>query len=299
MPTSSVTKLEDAPIAHRRELHPVSWWVFGLAAAFLATTTTSPFRLLLHSLVCVGLVLLLKRSIKALVQLRLFLLLAAAVVLIRVLFRIVFGNEANLWADVEAGAADGLRLAAIILSIAVANAMANPRRLLKHTPGALYEIAASISVALNLVPELIASLQRVRRASLIRGRSKGLRALKSIVIPVLEDSLERSMQLAASMSARGFGRSGALSNRQVLLARASSFASLLSIILGTFYLLSGGVSSWLPVALVFASFGFAFVAIRTTSAAALRTRLIPAKFRTSDYLLFALSLARGTSGVAI
>jgi energy-coupling factor transport system permease protein len=290
MATSSAIAVKDASGASRRELHPVTWWVFGLAAAFLATTTTNLIQLLTHSLVCVALVLVLQRSAKALIQLRLFLILALGVVLIRVIFRIIFGTELNLLADISAGAGDGLRLAAIILSIAVANAMANPRKLLKYTPGALYEIAASISVALNLVPELIASLQRVRRASLIRGRSKGLRALKSIVIPVLEDSLERSMQLAASMSARGFGRRGSLSDRQILVSRGASFLALLCIILGTFLLLSTGLTSWLPLALIAASFGCAFAAIRITSRVALRTRYLPSRFEWPDVFLFALSL---------
>ena len=215
-------------------------------------------------------------------------ILALAVILIRVIFRIIFGGDSSIWADVLAGANDGLRLAAIILSVAVANAMANPRRLLKHMPGALYEIAAAISVALNLVPELISSLQRVRKSSMIRGRSKGLRALKSIVIPVLEDSLERSMQLAASMSARGFGRRGRLSRRQVLTNRLASLLSLLGVVLGTFFLLMGS-SIELAVIFISTSFAAAFVSIRTASKVNLRTRFVASKFELVDFVLLTLS----------
>lgn len=271
-----------------RSAHPVTWWVFGLSAAFLATTTSSGIQLLVHSLICVSLVAIFQRSIRALGQLRIFLILALAVILIRVIFRIIFGGDSSIWADVLAGANDGLRLAAIILSVAVANAMANPRRLLKHMPGALYEIAAAISVALNLVPELISSLQRVRKSSMIRGRSKGLRALKSIVIPVLEDSLERSMQLAASMSARGFGRRGRLSRRQVLTNRLASLLSLLGVVLGTFFLLMGS-SIELVVIFLSSSFAAAFVSIRTASKANLRTRFVASKFELVDFVLLTIS----------
>ena len=225
-----------------------------------------------------------------------FLIVAAAVVFIRIAFRIIFGGDASIWADVMAGATDGLRLAAIILSVAVANAMANPRRLLKHMPGALYELAAAISVALNLVPELISSLQRVRRASLIRGRSKGLRALKSIVIPVLEDSLERSMQLAASMSARGFGRKGQLTRKQVLVSRFASLFSLLCMIWGIFFLLTGSGMLFSGL-LVIASICAAWVALRTASKVNLRTKLVSTRFGRVDYLLFAASAGLLVMGV--
>lgn len=296
MPTSnSALKLGHSG-ARMSLVHPVSWWVIGLAAAFLATTTTSAVQLLIHCLGCIAIVVLFQRSIKAVAQLKVFLIVAAAVVLIRVVFRIIFGVDASIWVDVLAGTTDGLRLAAIILSVAVANAMANPRRLLKHMPGALYELAAAISVALNLVPELISSLQRVRRASLIRGRSKGLRALKSIVIPVLEDSLERSMQLAASMSARGFGRKGQLTRRQVLVSRFASLLSLLCMIWGIFFLLSGS-AILVPGMLVVASMCAAWIALRTASKVNLRTKYVSTRFGRIDHLLFLASAGLIVAGV--
>ena len=46
------------------------------------------------------------------------------------------------------------------------------------------------------------------------GRSTGIRALHSIVIPVLEDALERSLLLAASMDSRGYGRTGNATPRE-------------------------------------------------------------------------------------
>lgn len=278
------------------QAHPVTWWVFGVSAAFLATTTTSAIQLLGHALLCIAIVILFQRSIKAVNHLKVFLIVAAAVVFIRIAFRIIFGGDASIWADVVAGATDGLRLAAIILSVAVASAMANPRRLLKHMPGALYELAAAISVALNLVPELISSLQRVRRASLIRGRSKGLRALKSIVIPVLEDSLERSMQLAASMSARGFGRKGQLTRRQVLVSRFASLFSLLCMIWGIFFLLTGSGMLFSGL-LVIASICAAWIALRTASKVNLRTKYVSTRFGRVDYLLFAASAGLLFAGV--
>ena len=101
---------------------------------------------------------------------------------------------------------EGLRLSAIVLGIGFAAGMANPRQLLKSTPAALYEISTAVSMALNLAPQLVKSSERVRLARKLRGRSSKLGAMAGIVIPVLEDSIDASLELAASMDSRGFGR---------------------------------------------------------------------------------------------
>ena len=108
-----------------------------------------------------------------------------------------------------AGLYDGMRLAAVLICVGAANALANPRRLLAALPAALYEVGTALVVALAVFPQLAESLQRVRRARRLRGEpGRGTRGLRSLVVPVLEDALERSLKLAASMDARGYGRSG-------------------------------------------------------------------------------------------
>jgi energy-coupling factor transport system permease protein len=52
--------------------------------------------------------------------------------------------------NLAAGAVDGMRLAAIILAVALATILANPRKLLKSLPGALFEVASAISVAFRI-----------------------------------------------------------------------------------------------------------------------------------------------------
>ena len=110
-----------------------------------------------------------------------------------------------------AGLYDGMRLAAVIICVGAANSLANPRRLLASLPSALYEVGTAVVIALSLFPQLAESVQRVRRARRLRGDpGRGIGALRRIVVPVLEDALERSLSLAASMDARGYGRSGEL-----------------------------------------------------------------------------------------
>jgi energy-coupling factor transport system permease protein len=244
-----------------------------------------------------------------------YLFLAGFVVIARLLFRIVFNiqNPDNTTAlnlpgfsinlgfgppvelfgavSVEAlssGATDGLRLAAIILSIGMASSLANPRTLLKSTPSALYEIASAISVAINLAPQMISSLQRVRKARSLRGRSKGLGSMAGTVIPVLEDAIDSSLSLAASMDSRGFGRRGNLSQSIVLAARLSSLMAVGFLSVGSFALLVGQTQTlgWVFIAIgIFAT----FASIRINSKSQIRTRFEPVKLQFFDALILSLS----------
>ena len=105
------------------------------------------------------------------------------------------------------GLYDGLRLATIVICVGAANALANPKRLLRSVPPALYEIGSALVVAITVLPHLADSFRRVRAAQSLRGGDAGrVRGLRRLLVPVLEDSLERSLALAAGMDTRGYGR---------------------------------------------------------------------------------------------
>ena len=66
------------------------------------------------------------------------------------------------------------------------------------------EVATSI--ATSVAPQSADSLARVRFAHRIRGRKvNGIKSIRRIALPVLEESLERSIQLAIAMESRGYG----------------------------------------------------------------------------------------------
>ena len=253
--------------------------------------------------------------------------LAGIVIAIRVLFRIIFNLESdptnpllvlpevNLGlgdmvsmhlfgsisaASLQAALTDGLRLAAIILAIGMANSLANPMKLLKSTPGALYEIATAISIAINLAPQLISSLNRVRRARGLRGQSKGVKALPGLVIPVLEDTIDQSMTLAASMSARGFGRKGTQSKARLTLTRFTGLTGLVLIAVGAFLLILSPTNQVLDLSITVAGLLSTVIYIKMSALGALRTRYLVQKFRTGDYVIYifaAMLLALAFSGV--
>ena len=76
-------------------------------------------------------------------------------------------------------------------------------------PPALYEIGTALVVAVTVFPQLAESARRVRAAQALRGGERGrVGRLRRLLVPVLEDALERSLALAAGMDARGYGRAG-------------------------------------------------------------------------------------------
>ncbi len=106
-----------------------------------------------------------------------------------------------------AGLYDGLRLATIVVCVGAANALANPKRLLRSVPPALYEIGTALVVAVTVLPQFADSARRVRAAQSLRAGETGrVRRLRRFLVPVLEDALERSLAFAAGMDTRGYGR---------------------------------------------------------------------------------------------
>ncbi len=110
---------------------------------------------------------------------------------------------------------DGLRLATIVICVGAANSLANPKRLLRSVPPALYEIGTALVVAVTVLPQFADSARRVRAAQALRAGETGrVGRLRRFLVPVLEDALERSLALAAGMDTRGYGRAGGLGRAQ-------------------------------------------------------------------------------------
>ena len=258
-----------------RGLHPVAWWIWALALAVAASRTTNPLLLLLI-LAVLGLVVALRRSDAPWARgYRFYLAMALSVIIIRVIFRIVFesggtpGDQVlfrlptipmpSWYAGVQIGgpvslqavlsaALDGARLACLLCCIGAANTLANPKRALRVLPGALYELGVAVTVALSVAPQLVDSVQRVRRGRRLRGSERrGLRALRAIAVPVLHDALERSLLLAAAMDSRGYGRTGRATRASRRLTAVLLLAGLCGLCLGAYGLLDSSMPSGVAI----------------------------------------------------
>ncbi|MER5864336.1 energy-coupling factor transporter transmembrane component T [Kitasatospora sp. NPDC002040] len=260
-----------------RHLHPGAWWLWAIGLGAGASRTTNPLLLLLIVAVS-GYVVAARRSTEPWARsYTAFLKLALAVLGIRLVFTVFLGSGVGGtqvlftlpqlplpdWAQgVRIGGAvtlegllyslyQSLRLATLLICVGAANALANPARLLRALPGALYEAGVAAVVALTFTPNLVADVQRIRAARRLRGRSdKGLRSLLSVGLPVLESALERSVALAATMDSRGFGRTAAVPRRLARSIAALTLLGLLAVCVACYGLLGEGTGLWaLPVLL--------------------------------------------------
>ena len=245
-----------------RALHPGAWWAWSLAMATAATRTTNPIVLLLLVAVA-GFTVSARRSPHSSRSFALFVRLGLVVLVVRVVFDIVFGAQptgevllrvptvplpgwaaglhigGNITAQGMLTAVyGGLQLATLLICVGSANALASPRRLLRAMPGALYEAGVAITVAMSFAPQLAAAAVRVRRAQRLRGRpSSGVRSWLGIALPVLEDALERSIELAAAMDSRGFGRRGSASAIRRRMVSSAVVAGLVAVAIAVYVLL--------------------------------------------------------------
>ncbi|MFJ7302744.1 energy-coupling factor transporter transmembrane component T [Streptomyces sp. NPDC099088] len=258
-------------------LHPGAWWIWALGLGTAASRTTNPLILALLIGVAGYVVATHRGDAPWARSYTAFVKLAAAVLIVRLAFAVLLGSpvpgthvivtlpELPLphWAQgiriggrvtaegVVFALYDGLKLATLLVCVGAANALANPARLLKSLPGALYEAGVAVVVALTFAPHLIADAQRLRAARRLRGRpDRGLRGLLHVGLPVLEGALERSVALAAAMDARGYGRTAQVPPAVRRTTGALTLGGLLGVCAGTYGLLTAeGGTYGLPVLL--------------------------------------------------
>lgn len=303
-------------------LHPGAWWLWSLCLGIAATRTTNPLLLILLVVTSAYVVATCRRNTPWARSYAAFLKLGLAVLLVRLLFTVVLGSpipgthvlvalpELPLpdWAQgIRLGGRvtaeslvfalyDGLKLATLLVCVGAANALANPHRLLKSLPGALYELGVAVVVALTFAPHLIADVQRLRAARRLRGRpDTGLRGLLQVGLPVLEGALERSVALAAAMDARGYGRTAAVPPGVRRTTTALTLGGLLGVCAGTYGLLTAeGGTYGIPVLL--AGLTAALAGLRLGGRRTPRTRYRPDRW-TARSLLVAGSGAAVAAGM--
>jgi energy-coupling factor transport system permease protein len=101
---------------------------------------------------------------------------------------------------------EAILLVALILLFATANSLSNPHSLLRVLPRRFYGIGLAGVISSSVAPQAVRGIERVRSARRLRGHnSRGIHSWRGIALPVLEDSLERSIDLAASLESRGYG----------------------------------------------------------------------------------------------
>lgn len=100
---------------------------------------------------------------------------------------------------------EGVIICAMLVIFGAAASLTSPHRLLRVLPIYIYEFGVAVVIATSVLPQLVTSVARIRQAQRLRGqKAKGFKSYKRVAIPLLEESLARSLDLAAAMDSRGY-----------------------------------------------------------------------------------------------
>jgi energy-coupling factor transport system permease protein len=301
-------------------LHPLAWWLWALALGAAALRTSNP--LLLGLLIGVAWVVVAARRPEApwARSFGSFVRFGIIIIVIRMLLQILFGErlpgevvftlpqvDLPSWAaNVSLGGAvtrealvasfnQGLQLATLIICVGAANSLASPYRVLRAIPSVLYELGVVVTVALSFAPQTVAAAAGVRDARRLRGRPhRGLRSLRGLAVPVLEGALDRSLDLAASMDSRGYGRHGDMPTNRRRTAQVATLFGALAIMVGVFAVLDSGAPFVLGIPMLAAGAALLFVSLNAARSAASRSRYRPDVWAAPEWI----TVAAGAFAVA-
>ena len=308
-------------LTYPRSLHPGAWWLWAVALAAAASRTQNPVPLALI-LAVTGFVVSARRSSAPWARSYVaFLKLSLVIIVVRILFQALLstgaqgptvlftlpslpmpeGSGLKLGGVVSLEAIlrafyEGLQLATILCCVGAANALGSARRLLRYVPGALYEVGVACVIALTFAPQLVTDAARVRAAHRLRGQNgTGLRSLRRLAMPVLEGALERSVDLAAAMDSRGYGRTSDESAGSRRLTAVLVFGGLLGVCIGIYGLLDGTASAWLGMPMLLVGLGAAGAGLHVGGRRSGRTRYRPDPWALPEWLVSACGVVAATA----
>ena len=299
----------------REAFHPVSWTVWLIGALVPALVTRNPFYLTLMLMAASLVYIAVGRSSPLYsswhILLKTGLILAAFGAILNpltvhigehVLFTLpslqlkaggtVFleiGGKMTLEA-LSYGLVNGLSLALILLIFAAFNLGADHYRLLRAIP--FHQTGVVMSIAFTFVPQMVASLRRIREAQTIRGhRFRSLRDIIPLVIPLLVSALEKAIQLAESMEARGFSYAGSASEERFGMAQQAMLGMAFFAILGGLAgrALFPGKGQWMGTAAMALGLGVLLLSLRRMAKGRKRSHYRRDQWRREDILITAIS----------
>lgn len=294
---------------NRRSLHPFAWWAWGIGIAVTASQTPGTLALIL---LCIGaaMVVYSKKSDQPWAK---AFAIGVRLGLIAFLIRMIIGVSLSVpipgntlftlptiplpdWmAGIRIGgpvtserlaitATEGLTFFTLILAIAAASALANPKQGLRALPGVMHQAGVALIISTTLIPHFVTSIQRVKQARRLRGDQQRI-AFRKITVPIFEDSLQRAINLGAAMESRGYGFNDSSTGR-----RLGS-----QILLSSVVVITIGVSLFLA-AIEGAAIAFGFgivllmVGLVVANKSTKRTRYRPQIWKGSEWVVVATSI---------
>ena len=294
---------------NRRSLHPFAWWAWGIGIAVTASQTPGTLALIL---LCIGaaMVVYSKKSDQPWAK---AFAIGVRLGLIAFLIRMIIGVSLSVpipgntlftlptiplpdWmAGIRIGgpvtserlaitATEGLTFFTLILAIAAASALANPKQGLRALPGVMHQAGVALIISTTLIPHFVTSIQRVKQARRLRGDQQRI-AFRKIAVPIFEDSLQRAINLGAAMESRGYGFNDSSTGRR--------FGS--QILLSSVVVITIGVSLFLAAINGAAiAFGFGMIllvaGLLVANKSTKRTRYRPQIWERAEWVVVATSI---------
>jgi len=251
------------PATARRStsIHPLAWWGWAIALTFAASAAVNTWTLAVITAGVVVVSLTCRGDGPWRHSINYAIYLAATLLVIRLVIAILFGvnipghtlftlpsTHLPQWlSGISVGGPvttekillilrEGAKLATLVIIFGAASSLTQPKELLKSLPRALHEAGVIVVVSTTFLPQIVASIKRIRTAQRLPGSrgSRGL-SLTRVLIPVIEDALTKSLDLAAAMESRGYGQTAEKHGRRV--SASMLLIGLLGIVAGIYLLL--------------------------------------------------------------
>jgi energy-coupling factor transport system permease protein len=212
-------------------MNSITWWLWSIILAATAIRTQSNLYIFLLILLFVLVV----KKRQNLEQwgnpFKLTVQLAFAAMIIRMIFAILIGTplpgdvlfslpqlQLPDWlAGVRVGGevtserllmvfTESMKFAIVLIAFGAASALSSPVQFIKMISGRVYLFGVILIIAISVLPQIVQSFNRVLAARRMRGLERlSIKNFRSVITPVLEESLERALDLSAAMESRGFG----------------------------------------------------------------------------------------------
>lgn len=245
-------------------VHTYAWMLWLISGLVMITTTRNPLIILLVVLILLVFQIRISenatRILKTSFQFSLSVLTLSTVfnmVISRfgetILFRLpenlpLLGGNFTLEAVVY-GLTNGLILIGIFSLFMILNQVVSVHSLVRLIPQAFHPVAVVTTIALTFIPASQKQFQAIREAQAIRGQQlKKHKDWLPLIIPLLIGGLERAMQIAEAMTARGF--SAQVEQKPSVLEKILLPCGLLLIVVGWVLELSSSslISGWVLIA---------------------------------------------------
>lgn len=215
------------------ETHQIHWWVWTLLMALAVSASQHIGTVIL--LILLVLLAIKRVAVRQQHSFKLLIGLIGFLLLMRVIFQMFFGvpvgnqviftlPEIELLTSglriggiftlesLQTALSEALTLGGIIIALLASSMMIPVSSLLRRMPSGFSNISLVLSIALSFLPHLMKDVKRNMRANRWRGHSqRKLSVLALNLMVIVENALEKSIRLSASMWRRGLGSDHRLS----------------------------------------------------------------------------------------